>query len=58
MYMNVSAMLAERDAMLATADKHGWATISFDQGLMNIHFKGRVDYLPDEFNWKVGGTGG
>lgn len=53
MYMNVTAMVEERDALLATADAHGWNTISFDQGLMNIHFEGRIDHLPDTFNWKV-----
>ena len=51
--INVKAWTKEFDAFIDTARKANWGeTINFDEGVINRHFKGRIEFLRRTFNWR------
>lgn len=51
MLMNLKAFAAERQALIDYGNSQSWAG-AFDQDAILDFFKGRLQLLPDEFNWK------
>jgi hypothetical protein len=52
--VNVQAWMKEYDAFLDTAKKFGWGNIlaGWNEGILNQHFKGRIQFLRRTFNWR------
>ena len=51
--INTKAWADEYDAFVETSRSTGWgAEITADEGVINLHFKDRVEYLRRTFNWR------
>lgn len=56
--MNVTALAADMPALLDFALERKWQFPTFDQDWLRWFYEGRIDYLPDVYNWKAYWGGG